>query len=88
MGIGRLYEHLFLFLGDLEKGAAFGTGEWGGGDRREPLMAAAGSLLRGGQCGVGGEGGRVGGGPPRQKKEPAGRRAKGAGYSANMGPER
>ena len=82
-----MHEHLFLFLGDLEKGAAFGTGERGGGDRREPLMAAAGSLLRGGQCGVGGEGGWVGG-PPRPKKEPAGRRAKGAGYSANMGPER
>ena len=88
MGIGRLYEHLFLFLGDLENGAAFGTGERGGGDRREPLMAAAGSLLRGGQCGVGGEGGRVGGRPSPPKKEPAGRRAKGAGYSANMGPER
>ena len=59
-----------------------------GGDRREPLMAAASSLLRGGQCGVGGEGGRVGGRPSPPKKEPAGRRAKGAGYSANMGPER
>ena len=38
-----------------------------------------------------GAAGRAGGwvgGPPRQKKEPAGRRAKGAGYSANMGPER
>ena len=68
MGIGRLHEHLFLFLGDLEKGAAFGAGERGGGDRREPLMAAAGSLLRGGQCGVGGEGGRVGGRPSPPKK--------------------
>ena len=88
MGIGRLHEHLFYFLGDLENGATFGTGERGGGDRREPLMAAAGSLLRGGQCGVGGEGGWVGGRPSPPKKEPAGRRAKGAGYSANMGPER
>ena len=71
-------------------GQRLGRENGAGGDRREPLMAAAGSLLRGGQCGRKGEegGGRVGGPSSPGKKEPAEGRAKGAGYSANMGPER
>ena len=68
-------------------------GVWDGRTGRGRPQGApygSGRLLAAGRTVRGWRGGRAGGWEalPAKKKEPAGRRAKGAGYSANMGPER